>query len=183
MKPKFKNKYEEQLFAAKTPKEFIALSYTLRTKIPGGRKAFICKHWLSCRKKYTIDDIKYTRNRHPHWKHLKMRGTKERNQIRCDMHNYYPGNDKQVWTPARIREFLAMNKKDERGKYQYRDHELAKHFEVSIPAIQGMRRKINMMPRIYSPSRLAVMSDREYREKIAQAEYLLAYQARRKRGA
>lgn len=137
-------KKEKLLLAAKSPREYIDKS--LRSDISPGRKAFITRHWLE-KKKYTIEDIKYARNRHPYWKEKKMEGTAERNVARAREHNYGNGNN-IIWDDGLIMDFISANKKDNTGNYINKDWELAKEFECTIPAIQHMRRKFNMAEKI-----------------------------------
>lgn len=135
------NKEEQKLFNSKTPHEYIDNS--LKVKLSPGRKAHITKLWLEKKKNYSIEDIQYARNRHPYWKSRKMQGSYERNEQRRMEHDY-SSNLKLDWDRDAVMEFIAMNKKDERGRYEHKDFELAKHFRTSIPSIQHYRRKYNM---------------------------------------
>lgn len=135
---------ERKLLNAKNPKEYIDLS--LKSKLSSGRKAAITRYWLE-KKKYTVEDIQYARNRHPYWKLRKMEGTAKRNQVRFLDHDYSSGVN-IVWNTHRIEQFINSNKKDKKGNYIYKDWELAKHFKCSIAAVQHLRRKYNMSIRI-----------------------------------
>ena len=136
------------LLKARNPKDYNEKS--LRYGITPGRKAFVTRHWLE-KTKFTIDDIKYARNRHPYWKSKKMEGTAERNAIRTKEHNYSQG-DNITWDKKLINRFIEKNKKDKSGKYLNKDWELARDFECTIPAIQHMRRKYNMAIKIIAAS-------------------------------
>jgi hypothetical protein len=142
------SKKEKILLTARNPKEYIDRS--LKSNISPGRKAFITRRWLE-KKRYTIEDIKYARNRHPFWKGKKMEGTAERNAARTIEHNYGTGKN-ILWDDDLILEFIEANKKDKNGNYLKRDWELAKEFKCTIPAIQHMRRKFNMAVKIITVS-------------------------------
>ncbi len=145
------NKEENKLFNSKTPEEYIENS--LRSRLSPGKKASITRLWLNKNAKYTIDDIKYARNRHPHWKKKKMDGSLERNQQRQLTHNYSRGGD-IVWNVKLIKKFISLNGKDASGKYVNRDHQLAKKFNTTIPAIQHYRRKYNLTLKILAKAGL-----------------------------
>ena len=139
------NKDELRLLNSRNPEEYIENS--LKCRLPSGRKASITRQWLDKKKKYTIDDIKYARNRHPYWKEKKMLGSLERNQQRQQEHNYtYKGEIE--WDEKTIKKFLDLNKKDGGGKYITRDYQLAEKFSTTIPAIQHYRRKFNIVMKI-----------------------------------
>lgn len=140
------NKDELMLLNSRNPGEYIENS--IRCKLPSGRKAAITKQWLEKRKKYTIDDIKYARNRHPYWKEKKMEGSLERNLQRQQEHNYsYRGEIE--WNEKTIKKFLDLNRKDGSGKYVTRDYQLAEKFSTTIPAIQHYRRKFNIVMKMF----------------------------------
>jgi len=139
------NREEQKLINSKTPEEYIENS--IKCRLPSGRKAFITRLWLEKKAKYTIEDIKHARNRHPHWKKKKMEGSLERNQQRQHDHDYSRGGD-ITWNEKLIRKFIDLNRKDASGKYVSRDHQLAKKFNTTIPAIQHYRRKYNLTLKI-----------------------------------
>ncbi len=145
MKKDEMTKDELKLFQSKNPHEYIDNS--LKVKLTPGRKAFITKLWLDKKPKYTIDDIKYARNRHPYWKDKKMRGSYERNEIRRQEHDYSRGSMLE-WDEKTIKKFIDMNKKSKNGRYETKDYELAKYFKTTIPSIQHYRRKYNMAMKI-----------------------------------
>ena len=134
------NKQELKLFNSKNPQEYIDNS--LKVKLTPGRKAYITRLWLT-KRKYTIEDIKKARNRHPYWKKKKMEGSSERNEQRRQEHDYRKHGTLE-WNEDTIKEFIQMNKKDKRGNYIHKDYELAQHFNTTIPSIQHYRRKFNM---------------------------------------
>lgn len=152
------NKQELKLYNSRTPEEYIGNS--LRTSLPSGRKAFITRLWLR-KKKYTIEDIKRARNRHPYWKSKKMEGSAERNEVRRRDHDYR-GYGSLDWDEATIKEFMDMNKKEKSGKYQYKDFELAQHFNTTIPSIQHYRRKSNMVVAIMAKEKSGSSSKRVF---------------------
>jgi hypothetical protein len=128
-----------RLLESKTPAEYIENSLFLEK---WSEKCSITKQWLN-KTGYTIKDIQYARNRHPYWKRLKLKNHKDNILIRNEKHSYYSSGHITYWKYD-IHKFLEKNKKDRKGKYLYKDWQLAKYFECSIPAIQGMRRKYNM---------------------------------------
>lgn len=170
-------RHERKLLTAKNPQEYIDLS--IRLNILPGRKAMVTRHWLRKKKKYTIEDIRHARNRHPHWKEKKMEGAEKRNRIRFKEHDYGTGAD-IVWDETRIAKFISSNRKDGHGNYRYRDWELARHFKCSIAAIQHMRRKYNMAVRILESLNTGV-TDRRLAEYIRQSEKNLRRSIARKK--
>ncbi len=161
-------KEEEKLFNSKTPVEYIDNS--LRSKLPPGRKAYVTRLWLA-KRKYTVDDIKYARNRHPFWKKLKMKGSYERNLQRRAEHDYTSYGTVE-WDEKTILEFIRMNKKDKSGHYVHKDHELAKYFSATIPSIQHYRRKYNMAVALLTRKKSTVTDKRVY-EYLVQSEQIL----------
>jgi len=145
------NKQELKLFNSKTPEEYIDNS--LKTNLPSGRKAHVTRLWLE-KKKYTIEDIKRARNRHPYWKKKKMAGSSERNEQRRMEHDYRNYGSLE-WDESTVKEFIEMNRKDKRGAYEHKDFELARHFATTIPSIQHYRRKYNMVVAILQKEKAA----------------------------
>jgi hypothetical protein len=137
-------KKEKKLLKSKTPEKFIDNSIKLKISI--GRKAYICKLWLNENNRFTIRDIKYARNRHPHWKKIK-RGDESKKLLRLKEYNYMKRR-KLHWSESELLKFIEMNEKDDAGDYKNKDHELAKIFKSSIPGIQHIRRKINIAVKI-----------------------------------
>ena len=168
MNPNF-TKEEKKLFRSKDPKDYIKKS--LECKISPGRKAYITRHWLE-KTGYDSSELEYYRNRHPYWKAKKMEGTAERNILRFEEHNYGDGT-KKVWDIELIQEFIDMNKKDKKGKYIYKDWELAKHFKCTIAAIQHMRRKYNMSLKIIT-KQLGKVTDKRLLDHLKLGEGTLA---------
>jgi hypothetical protein len=138
------SKAEKELLQSRNPNEYIDRS--VKSRLASGRKAMITRIWMD-KKGYTIDDIKFARNRHPYWKKKKMDGTAERNQQRFENHDYSKGVS-LVWNDKLIDEFISLNAKDKSGVYLKKDWELAKKFKCTIASIQHMRRKSNMASRI-----------------------------------
>jgi hypothetical protein len=125
-----------------------------------GRKAYITRLWLE-KKKYSIEDIKRARNRHPYWKKKKMEGSSERNELRRQEHDYR-GNGSLEWDEKTVKEFINMNKKDKKGNYVHKDFELAQHFNTTIPSIQHYRRKYNMAMNILEKKKQSVTVKRVF---------------------
>ncbi len=169
MKKNEMTKDELKLFQSKNPAEYIDNS--LKVKLTPGRKAFITKLWLDKKPKYTIEDIKYARNRHPFWKGKKMKGSYERNEIRRFEHDYSEGSMLE-WDEKTIKQFINMNKKDKNGRYQTKDYELARHFKTTIPSIQHYRRKYNMALKILNKKSINPTANRIY-ELIQSSEKIL----------
>jgi len=142
-KPKLK-KTEERLFNSKNPAEYIDNS--LRVKLSPSEKARITRLWLE-KTGFTIEEIQHARNIHPYWKKKKMEGSYERNEYRKLQHDY-TGKGSVEWDEDRVTEFINMNSKEKSGKYTHKDHELARHFNSTIPGIQHYRRKFNMAVKI-----------------------------------
>ena len=133
-----KTRFERKLFKSKDPVEYINRSVKYKNKIPRGRKIYIGTMWLKANNQYTVDDIKYARNRHPYWKAVKLRNSDERNYNRRLLHDY-SGGHRKFWTTEEVI-YIAESK--------LVDHELAQHFRVSIPSIQAKRRAINAADKI-----------------------------------
>jgi hypothetical protein len=167
---------EKNLLKAKNPKEYIDKS--LKNRISPGRKAYVTRHWLE-KTRFTIDDIKYARNRHPYWKAKKMEGTAERNAVRTKEHDYSKG-DNIIWDDKLVHRFVEMNKKDKLGRYVTKDWELARDFKCTIPAIQHMRRKYNMTVRILSSSKTGITT-KKLMEYLMLGESTLRNMAKKKR--
>lgn len=127
------NKKEQIILSSKTPEQYIENS--LRVKISSGRKAYLCKIWLE-KTGYTIEDIQYARNRHPHWKKLKHKGHKQRTQARLEKYKFNTASKK--WTHKEVLKFLQMNDTKH-------DYEIAEYFKRSIPSVQYLRRKIKLL--------------------------------------
>ena len=134
------NKDKELLLSAKTPNEYI--QYSLVVKISSGRKSKITKEWFE-KTKFTVEDIMYARNRNQYWKYRKGIGGIERNKLRQIKHNYRIDGDigHIMWPNKNIR--LLIDNND-----HCKDWKLAKMLKTTIPAIQGYRRKINMLEKL-----------------------------------
>lgn len=136
-----KSDEEKKLYNAKTPKEYINISVEFKDKISKGRKRMICIEWLKNHPEYSIDNIKYERNKHPYWKDKKHSNSRDNALHRSQIHDYRI-RDYQEWKIDEIKKFIKMNKKVE-DKYIYTDVDLAKEFKRSIYSTQYMRRKYN----------------------------------------
>jgi hypothetical protein len=151
------NKEIVKFLKSKKPGEYI--DFCTKSKLKSGEKARLSKIWIKVTG-YEIKDLEYARNRHPYWKKLKAKGSVERNKIRLEKYDFYDKKKNvrnRKWTDDEIKEFLAMNDST-------RDWELAKHFKRSIPAIQYIRRKIQLALRIAEIKR--VKPDKKYIQKM-----------------
>jgi hypothetical protein len=141
---------ERQILNSKTPDQFI--DRCVNSDLTRGQKILIGRSWRE-KTGHTIQDIEYARNRHPFWKAKKMSGWKTRNEKRWEQHDYTE-NGKQApdhWTKndyALLKEYIKTDKKNKRGLYKFKDREVAEKFATSIPSIQHLRRKTNMVTSI-----------------------------------
>ncbi|MBN1532902.1 MAG: hypothetical protein JXA20_09585 [Spirochaetes bacterium] len=152
------NKQEILLYNSRSPEEYIENS--LKCRLPSGRKAYVTRLWLE-KKRFSIEDIKRARNRHPYWKKKKMEGSTERNELRRREHDY-SGQRSIDWDEKIVMEFIGLNKKDRKGVYVHKDFELARHFSTSIPSIQHYRRKYNMVMAILKKEKTPPTSKKIY---------------------
>jgi hypothetical protein len=127
----------KKLLIRKTPESYI--DYSVKSSLTPAEKRKVTRIWLK-KTSFTIDDINYARNRHPHWKKIKMKGSAERTKNRMEKYDYSKGIHKK-WGKDELREFLDVNDK-------LLDYELAEKFESSIPSIQGVRRLYNLALKI-----------------------------------
>jgi hypothetical protein len=127
----------KKLLAAKSPDKYIDLS--VKSDLPSNIKGVVTREWVK-QNGYTIENIKYARNRHPYWKDKKQTNHTERTRKRFEQFNF-SGGDNRKWTKDELSEFIKINDK-------FTDRELAEHFTRSIPSIQGIRRRINLGVRI-----------------------------------
>lgn len=128
-----------KLLSAKDPAHYIDLSY--KSKLKRSLKAAITREWLE-KSGFTIEDIIFARNRHPYWKRLKGEGGYNRTIRRINEHNYTGDSNKIRWDKERLSQFYDLNKKG------FRDFELAKEFETTLPGINHIRRKIKLSEKI-----------------------------------
>ena len=161
-------KNEQRLFNSRNPNEYIDNS--LRVKLRPSEKAKVTRMWLA-KTKYTIEDIQHARNVHPYWKKKKMEGSYERNEYRKSFHDYTKYGTVE-WDEKTIKEFIQMNKKDKSGRYVNKDHEMARHFNSTIPGIQHYRRKYNMAIKILDKEKEKPTTKRIY-DLIVQSEQIL----------
>lgn len=154
---------KNELLSCKNPAEYIDTWLKIKTENGKAASSRITRIWLK-EKGYTVKDLAYARHRHPYWKRQKLKGNPERTKKRNIKYNYSLDKYKN-WTEKDLQTFLELNKK-------LKDHELAKHFKVSIQSIQYIRRKIAAINRIkkfkkISPSeeiQLLKISDNTLRE-------------------
>ena len=115
------------------------VDYSIKSSLTPAEKRFITRKWLE-KTGLTIEDINYTRNRHPYWKKVKMNGAAERRKTRMEKYDFSGGKHKK-WGKDELLKFIDFN-----GKHA--DFELAKIFKCSIPSIQGVRRLYNLAVKI-----------------------------------
>ncbi len=125
------------LMKAKDPSIYVDRS--VKSGLTPGEKMRATRQWLSLNG-FSIKDIEYARNRHPYWKSVKRKNHNERTKRRFDEFNFSNGNSRR-WTSRELGDFLKMTDSTS-------DRELARHFERSIPSIQGIRRRLNLGRRI-----------------------------------
>ena len=137
---------EKQILQSKTPHQYI--DRCLKTKVRRGIKTVISKEWQH-RTGYTVKDIMYARHRHPYWKMRKMEGWKRRNEIRWKKYNFEEIQRRGYgWTEKETKKYLELDTKDKHDKYVHKDRQLAKILKTTIPAIQGLRRKKNLISKL-----------------------------------
>ncbi len=141
------NKAESAIMGARTPEAYIEASFA--SKLAPSVKVRLARAWMRATG-YTAEDIQRARNRHPFWKAKKAEGAAERTKKRQGEHDY-SGGVELVWTASLVGEFLGMNGKDETGRYQNKDWEMAKRFRTTIPSIQYMRRRFALAKRSLGP--------------------------------
>jgi hypothetical protein len=100
--------------------------------------------WLKAYPEFSYKEVDKARSKHPEWR--KMRRAEDPKQIkrrtkRRFKKNDYSGGYHKKWTDEVLFEFLELND-------NYIDRQLAKHFKSSIPAIQSIRRRINLAKKI-----------------------------------
>jgi hypothetical protein len=127
----------EKLINAKNPAEYIDLC--VKSNLSTGEKRIATKIWLG-KTKYTIKDIEYARNRHPYWKKKKSKNSYERNKMRLSQYDFSNGTSKK-WSTKELEKLLDLND-------SYKDWQLAKHFNRSIPSIQYIRRCISIAKKV-----------------------------------
>jgi len=144
---------ERQVLNSKTPEQYI--DRCLNSKIKRGRKIALAKEWME-KTGHTVEDIKHARHRHPYWKKKKQEGYQVRNMARWSEFDYTEDRGHGIaWPDKDIKKFLEVDVKDKNGKYIHCDRELAKMFETTIPSIQHMRRKRNLIFKIRKTKRVS----------------------------
>lgn len=135
---------KKKLFSAKTPDKYI--DKTIQSRLSRGMRAKITREWLE-KTGYTIEDIQYARNRHPYWKKKKSKGSSERQVERLKKFDFREkGAANLIWTDEMLKDFLSKNS-------SMSDHELAKYFQTTLPAINHIRRKIKLSERILTATK------------------------------
>ena len=127
----------KKLLLRKTPESYI--DFSVICSLTPAEKRKVTRIWLK-KTGFKIADINYARNRHPHWKKIKMKGSAERTRNRMEKYDFSKGKHKK-WGKDELKEFLEVNDK-------MLDYELAEKFESSIPSIQGVRRLFNLAVKI-----------------------------------
>jgi len=115
------------------------VDYSIKSSLTPAEKRFVTRKWLE-KEGLTIEDINYTRNRHPYWKKVKMNGAAERRKSRMEKYDFSGGEHKK-WEKDELLEFIDLNSK-------HPDFELAEIFKCSIPSVQGIRRLYNLAAKI-----------------------------------
>lgn len=137
-------KGREYLMRAKDPNEYI--KRCILSSVPRGKKAVITHEWL-VKTGYSIDDIAKARSMNPYWKKRRLKGNVERTKARIKEYDF--SVSKQTgWNEDLIIKFVLKNERNEDGSYKIPDYQLAKYFQTTIPAIQYMRRKHNLMLKV-----------------------------------
>lgn len=141
---------EKQILNAKTPDQFI--DRCVNSEVSRGQKIILGREWRA-KTGFTIEDIEYARNRHPYWKEKKMAGWQRRNERRWSEHDYTKDGQQSpdYWTKDNfklLKEYIKTDKKGKNGFYKLKDREVAEKFETSIPSVQHLRRKSNMVSKI-----------------------------------
>jgi len=142
---------ERQILNSKTPMQYI--DRCLNSILTIGQKGIVTRKWMA-KTNYSMTDILYAKNRHPHWKQQKNANFRERHEIRVDAHDYtsvYGDRRERFgggWTEAETIKFFKMDIKNKDGTYKYHDWELAFVFHCTIPAIWGLRRKRSLIRKI-----------------------------------
>ncbi len=127
----------KKLLIRKTPESYI--DFSVKSTLTPAEKRKVTRIWLK-KSGFSIEDINYARNRHPHWKKIKMKGSSERTKNRMEKYDFSKGQHKK-WGKEELREFLEVNDK-------LLDYQLAEKFQSSIPSIQGVRRLYNLAIKI-----------------------------------
>jgi len=146
---KKKNYTYKDIIKSKTPEEYI--DRLLNSKLTLQKKIHASNEWQE-RTGYTVEDIKYARHRHPYWKMRKGVGNEKRYRERNTRHNYRKPDYQERGCgglPIKVYEkFWEIDVKKD-GKYVYTDWQLAKKFNTTIPGIQALRRKKNLVLKLY----------------------------------
>lgn len=151
-----------KLLKADSPEKYIDLA--TKSSLKSSLKGIVTRHWLKQRN-FSVRDLTYARNRHPHWKSKKQINHAERTRQRFQSFNYSQGQAKN-WTAEELRRFLELNE-------QASDRELAEKFQRSIPSVQGIRRRINLAKKILTLKGIKRIQKKSLRKYIIMDEKIL----------
>lgn len=134
-----------KLLASKNPAEYIDNSFL--SMLPSGQIHKFTSQWLK-ENNFTLDDLEYARSHHYYWRLKKMEHCDVRNKNRNKKHSYgKPGRMSK--NEEFIAQFISLNGKRKNGTYKYRDWEIAKDMGLTIYGVQHLRRKYNLVAKIY----------------------------------
>lgn len=133
----------KKLLSAKTPEEYVNLS--IQAKLTQGEKNRITREWRE-KTGFSGEEIIRARNRNPYWMKKRQSGYKERRAKRIEKYNFARSESRKNWTETDLVKFYELNKKGQK------DFELAKVFKTSLPAVYHIRRKINLVEKIFRNS-------------------------------
>ncbi|MCE9499261.1 MAG: hypothetical protein K8R21_01930 [Leptospira sp.] len=142
---------KQKLMSAKTPEQYVERS--LHSKIKRGEKGSITKEWIG-KTGFSHEDILFARNRNPHWKKVKGKGSYQRTLQRIKSFNYSKTSaPKKIWAEKDLDKFYELNK-------TMNDWQLAKNFKASLPAINHIRRKLKIAKDILEIKKQPVKKDK-----------------------
>ena len=82
----------KKLLIRKTPESYI--DFSVKSTLTPAEKRKVTRIWLK-KSGFSIEDINYARNRHPHWKKIKMKGSSERTKNRMEKYDFSKGQHKK----------------------------------------------------------------------------------------
>jgi len=129
--------------------EYINKILSLNISLPEKRK--ISKNFKKITG-VTSTQIVHARNRHPYYKKLK---NKNHNMRQTQRNKKTKQEKKRTWKKSELYEFLKLN-----GTLT--DLQLAIHFKKSIPAINSIRRRINLGKKIMRLQKEPIWKKHEY---------------------
>ncbi|PID28307.1 MAG: hypothetical protein CR982_04470 [Candidatus Cloacimonadota bacterium] len=162
-----RNPVIKELMEKSTPEEYIDLYLT--SNLTRSQKQEATSMWLKSYPQFTYKDVDKARSKHPEWR--KMRRSEDPKQIkrrtkRRFKKNDFSGGSHKKWTNEVLFEFLELND-------SYIDRELAKHFKSSIPAVQSIRRRINLSKKILKLEGKEEYTLQELHELVLSDEFVL----------